>query len=153
MRNHSMFQFRLVISSIALAIASFSPASQAQTPEFQAKTIIPFGFEVGSTHFAPGPLSLRNENDRIVSVRSNSDGVLAIMRHEANLASPASKLVFHKYGDRYFLAEVWTKGSSLHLCLIQSKAETKAQRLEQASNQKPVKNNSVEVALLQNSNR
>jgi hypothetical protein len=154
MRNHSMFQFRLAISSVVLAIASLSPALQAQAPEFHEKTIIPFGFEVGSTHFAPGPFTLRNQTDYIISVRTASDSALALIKRETDLhPAPASKLIFHKYGDQYFLAEVWAKNSTVHLSFVPSKAETQAKRLEQASNPTSVKNNGIEIALFQTSNR
>ncbi len=156
MRNHSMFQLRLAISSVVLAFATLSPVLQAQAPEVQANAIVPFGFEVGSAHIAAGSVNLRTMQDRLISVRGAGAGsaVMSLTRHEINLEpAPASKLVFHKYGDRYFLAEIWSKNSTVHLCFIPSKAETQAKRSELASNHTSAKNNGVEIALLQNSNR
>ena len=39
-----------------------------------------------------------------------------------------NKLVFHKYGERYFLAEVWTGGESTGRKLVSSKAEDAVRR-------------------------
>ena len=38
-----------------------------------------------------------------------------VMTHAASINAPQakSKLVFHRYGNRYFLTQVWSAGSSL----------------------------------------
>ncbi len=35
----------------------------------------------------------------------------------------SSKMVFHRYGDSYFLAEVWVAGNSIGKALFPSRAE------------------------------
>jgi hypothetical protein len=71
---------------------------------------------------------------------------------EASL-SPAteSKVVFYRYGDRYFLREVWTKGSADHLLCPESKAEHRVRKIQQAANHAPIATpTNVEIALLEN---
>jgi hypothetical protein len=45
----------------------------------------------------------------------------------SSIASHA-KLVFHKYGDQYFLAQVWDEGSTTADNLMATKAERDAAR-------------------------
>jgi hypothetical protein len=44
--------------------------------------------------------------------------------------SQTTKVVFHKYGDQYFLEEVWVAGETTHTYFLPSKAE----RLEISAN-------------------
>ena len=46
----------------------------------------------------------------------------------AQLTSEQSKLVFHRYGDRYFLAQIWMAGSNSGQELPKSPRETEAAR-------------------------
>jgi len=142
---------RTAVIVAALSIAFASSTLHAQMPTTQNKVTVPFGFEVGSTHFAPGTYMLSNPEELILAVHGTKRTVLVISSHEINPApSRDSKVVFHRIGDQYFLREVWTEGKAEHLLCAESKAEQSIERMKRNSDRAAVANStSVEVAMEQ----
>jgi hypothetical protein len=70
------------------------------------KVKIPFDFTVGSKPFAAGDYIVRPQANSVVAIQSVDSGS-AIMTLTNDLVArtplPKGKLVFHRYGDRYFL--------------------------------------------------
>jgi len=80
----------------------------AQSIEMRAK--IPFDFQVGNRILPAGEYDVRNESDWIILKRSDGSGVsTAVMTNAAlsPVADRGARLQFHRYGDAYFLAQVW----------------------------------------------
>ncbi len=111
MKIHSCFQRKMILGLfVLLAIGS---ASAQSTP---ATFKVPFGFVAGTTALpageylisngpAQGTLSLRGDDRHTIQV---SAGSLEILN-----ASGQTKLVFHRYGSRYFLSQLWIEGNNL----------------------------------------
>ena len=121
----------VVVATLALVSAS---ATNAQTRS-KLHANVPFDFTVGNKDLAAGEYDINglfNSGDTIVV----SNGDKAAIRLSSALISSEpqknNKLVFHKYGERYFLAEVWRAGESTGRRLVTSKAED-AMRSEIAS--------------------
>jgi hypothetical protein len=152
MTTLSMSKIRAAVVVASLAVASGSTALNAQNQTMRIPVNIPFAFEVGSTHLSPGTYFLNDPRQHVLTVRGVSGTVLAIDWREENL-SPATegKVVFDRYGDRYFLREVWVKGQTEHLRCPESKAEHRIRKIlratNHASNATPT---DVEIALLEN---
>jgi hypothetical protein len=55
--------------------------------------------------------------------------VIESMHVQASQAAgtPHAKLVFHKYGDQYFLAEIWNGQSNIGIAFPESKREKELQ--------------------------
>jgi hypothetical protein len=123
---------RASLSIAVLGIAVLAAAPQAHGQVSLVKVNIPFGFENGSQYLPAGPYTINTESQSIMRIRGNSGGMLALTRPEENFkAATAGKVVFHRYGDRYFLREVWVAGSTTHLQCPKSRSE---KRLEVARN-------------------
>jgi hypothetical protein len=140
----------LVVASLAVAYVSTPLIAQDQSVRIPVN--IPFAFEAGLTHFAPGTYFLSDSQQYFLTVRSSSGSALAMKRQESSL-SPATegKVVFHRYGDQYFLREVWLKGQADHLVCPESKDERRLRKLQREANRAAnVTPSSVEIALLQN---
>jgi hypothetical protein len=140
--------FRTTLFAAVLAVATLSPAMHAQAPA-RAKAEIPFAFQVGSAHFEAGTYTFRDLAQHIISISSRSRSGLAVTRQETSVhPSPSSKIVFHKYGDRYFLAEVWASGDMDHVTVAKSKAEENVRKM-QTNTASIAPESRIEVALLQ----
>jgi hypothetical protein len=78
---------------------------------------IPFNFSVGEKAFSAGKYVIernRKDSDTVwVIKRNDSAGKAMILTRpvRANDVQQETRLVFHQYGDLYFLAEFWTAGS------------------------------------------
>jgi hypothetical protein len=120
-----------ILLVIMLAGASFSPASHAQDLEGRVVVKVPFAFENGSQHFSPGLYTISVDYQNIATIRGESKSGFATTGFDDDpQPSQTTKVVFHKFGDQYFLDEVWVAGETTHTYFLPSKAE----RLEISAN-------------------
>lgn len=90
----------------ALVLALVINVAFAQS---KCKADVPFAFAVDQTSMAAGQYSIIEISAGVMQVRNDSTNASAavIVQHEESLKPQHPRMVFHKYGDRYFLAEVW----------------------------------------------
>ena len=99
----------------------------AQTTETQRlMTVnIPFAFAVADHSLPAGQylvLTVTPERSiRIVSTDGKHSAIVNDLPNYGSAPSPDSRLVFHKYGDEYFLAQVWTAGQNVARSPLSSK--------------------------------
>ena len=98
----------LLVCGLLIGLAATS--AQAQSP---MKVNVPFDFTIVDTHLAAGQYTIvqasPQANPRALMVR-NQDGIVRALSMGIRLESlkvNEPKLVFRKYGNKYFLAEVW----------------------------------------------
>jgi hypothetical protein len=143
MSTLSMLKFRASIFAAVIAIAPLSPALHAQDSGMAAQVNVPFGFQTGSQHYAPGVYTIEMANDYTLMITGSSKSSMALTSVVDN-AQPAKRgtAVFHKYGNQYFLSEITVAGKSRSLHLTPSRNESELRRGEK----KPA---GVELSLLQ----
>ena len=83
------------------------------TPSQRLMTVnIPFAFSAEGHSLPEGEylvLTVTPERSiRIVSIDGKHSAIVNTLPNYASGPSSNSRLVFHKYGDQYFLAQVWT---------------------------------------------
>ena len=86
----------------------------AQSPHQPALSVsVPFAFAVDSYWLPAGDYQIEagatERAIRIASVDGTHSAVIHTVTKQAHSRSVNSRLVFQKYGDEYFLAEVWRK--------------------------------------------
>ncbi|HET9789588.1 MAG TPA: hypothetical protein VFP47_20810 [Pyrinomonadaceae bacterium] len=120
----------LILVAIIILGGAFTFTTQAQSASAQKVVAnIPFAFNVGNTNLPAGKYTitvLNPTSDRkILQVRS-TNGKSTAMTQTTNVignASDDSKLVFHRYGDRYFFAQAHMAGETTGLAALKSSAE------------------------------
>lgn len=93
---------------------------------------VPFSFYVGDSQVMPSGtyrITSCNINNTAVVVRNCNEGVAAmhLTQPTDTKSKDSGKLVFHKYGDMYFLSEVQGPGLTTNLILPVAKNEKKLQ--------------------------
>ena len=109
---------------------------------------VPFGFELGIQHFRPARTQSAPHMQGVVEIKGHSTAVLGLTRNEqGNRPTKTAKIVFDRYGDHYFLRQLWfnAEEDSYAEC-PESKSEKQAKKSELASNSKKPSN--VELAML-----
>ena len=114
-----------LLMTIGLSAVLGSSLMLAQS-SVTGKADIPFGFYVRDTALQAGSYTVQEaSNPGIVQIRNNETGksilVMAPPNKSGNSQDP--KLVFHKYGDRYFLSELWLAGTGAVDCVAMGKLE------------------------------
>lgn len=152
MSTLSNLKIRAAVIVAALSVALTSPALHAQMPATQSKVTVPFGFEVGSAHLAPGTYILSSPQELILAVHGAKHSALSMSSHEINRTpSRTSKVVFDRIGDHYFLRQVWNAGKADYLVCPKSRTEQSLERMEHNSDHASVSTDtSVEVAVVAN---
>ncbi|MGA7158882.1 MAG: hypothetical protein WBY53_18700 [Acidobacteriaceae bacterium] len=141
---------RAAVIVAALAISLASSALHAQNIPERTQVTVPFGFEVGSAHLGPGRYVLSNQGENIIIIQDRKHSALTMSSHETS-PDPASssKVIFHRYGNHYFLREIWRKGEKDHVRCFESKAEQRVRREMRGDYRASVSTHTdVEVALL-----
>ena len=103
--------FALIGLGLLLATAS----AYAQTGLVKAN--VPFNFIVEKTELPAGAYVIQRvgSSDTAMAIESSDRKVIKLVMPnacESARAQDTTKLVFHRYGSEYFLAEVWTKGNA-----------------------------------------
>jgi len=126
---------RLAFLVVAIAIlpALLHPQALIKTPLFRVD--VPFAFMAGGVHLPAGPYIVSHVDPYLIVIETQDGKARALVHVQvANASSPAAtKLVFNKYGDQYFLAQVWTEPDrEIHHC-----TKCRAERVLEAQSRRP----------------
>ncbi|HVO62317.1 MAG TPA: hypothetical protein VMT53_15380 [Terriglobales bacterium] len=98
---------------LALVLLASGLAS-AQLDQRAVKANVPFSFMAGKTALPAGDYRVSTLSDvGVLGVQGDSGSVM-VGSHavQGNAPSRATKLIFHRYGDQYFLSQIWVEGES-----------------------------------------
>ena len=116
---------RNVIGALMTLIVAFSiavPMVQAQQTIMTAN--VPFAFSIGDKQLSAGAYAVREINRAtLIQSRDGQTSVLGVYAYAGPSKDDATKLVFNKVGDHYFLAQIWTSARGQGLTLPESKLE------------------------------
>lgn len=118
-----------LIVAIAMATAVVSSAQSTR----QVVAHIPFEFVVGdkampAAEYRVRPAAALGKAILIQTADSNNAALRLTNTLEPIKNQTRARLVFHKYGRQYFLAEVWTGGDDSGLQLLKSRQERAIER-------------------------
>lgn len=105
----------LMFFATALALLVTTAAS-AQT--IKLKATVPFSFIVNRATMPAGEYAVESVDDqgRVLLIGDlNSKAKRLVVSNSCDSVAKATdtKLIFHRYGNRYFLSQVWVRGNSL----------------------------------------
>jgi hypothetical protein len=101
---------------VGLALVAGVKSANGQITSHAVTAEIPFDFVVGNKTLAAGRYMVSSATSDGLAVRiRNSDGKSGAFRLTSQVPEKSQKrnarLVFHRYGQQYFLAEVWSGAS------------------------------------------
>jgi hypothetical protein len=117
-------------------------SAQSATP--LADVNIPFTFQTPTQTFPAGTYRVIVESNNMILLRGTGSTAGLVMTHNAIRSHVAAHgtMVFNRYGDKYYLRQIWTAGSADGLECSKSRAEK--QTVQAENMQAP---SSVELAL------
>ena len=104
-------------------------SAYAQTVNLKAD--VPFNFIIRGATLPAGEYTIQGLGDGPIAVRGpnpKANTIVLSQRCASINAVKQSKLVFHRYGDRYFLAQLWVAGSDSGRQLPKSPREMEVAR-------------------------
>jgi hypothetical protein len=121
-----------MIQKFALFVAVFCLVSVMAVPmpaqSFSVKANVPFAFAVAGKTMPAGEYALDNEVPAVTAVRlrnldSPEAAVASTNSASGGMAAHPAELVFHRYGNQYFLAQVWSGDASTGIDIQTSRDE------------------------------
>jgi hypothetical protein len=116
-----------------LAIGALTSASHAVAQELAAKVDVPFAFQNGSQHLPAGTYRIDLNSEHVITLRGtapNAAGVAMTNPEQRAKAQAKGTVVFRRYGDHYFLHEIWMPESTTGRKCVTSRAEQKEKQLQ-----------------------
>ena len=119
----------LALLGLGLLLATVS--AYAQT--INVKANIPFNFVVDKSTLPAGEYTIQSLSlsEKALAIRSaDQDAKAMVLSMSCRSLNPSeqTKLVFHRYEDRYFLAQIWVAGDNSGRELPKSRHETEVAR-------------------------
>lgn len=113
----------LVVLTLVLSVPALLHAQMA-IKEPLARVDIPFVFSAGGVHLPAGSYHISHPGDPYFVLIEKNDGrarALVYVQPSAINSSESTKLVFNKYGNQYFLSQLWTEpDQQVHQCFKSS---------------------------------
>jgi hypothetical protein len=107
---------RALVMAGMMALTAMATTRVAQAQEAIVVNV-PFDFVAGNQNLPAGEYSVKvSQTDARIVLIERKDATAAMFIGTnavvANTIQSESKLVFNRYGDRYFLSQVWNEGNS-----------------------------------------
>jgi len=106
-----------ILITICLLFTAATMFAQTTPSERLMKVNVPFAFGVEDRSLPAGEYTIFTVTPeraiRIVSADGKHSAVINTLPNYANQTSTNNRLVFHKYDNTYFLAQVWTAGQNV----------------------------------------
>ena len=111
------------LMTLIVACTLATPAVYAQDKAIMTADV-PFAFTVGSNQMPAGKYEVRQvERATLIETADRSNHVLGLYQYAGMNNAGATKLVFDKIGNRYFLRQIWSSNSGQGLQVPASKLE------------------------------
>ncbi len=130
MRANSIKEMHVKTKAFAFAVVGLAAALavpvQAQfTPRLRAD--VPFEFSVANQTMPAGEYVVSATDNRVILVIQSTDrgSTAAVLSNpvQASQIQEGARLVFRKYGNSYFLAQIWASSTDTGRELIKSRTE------------------------------
>jgi hypothetical protein len=125
----------LMMFGLVMAMFVMVGSAQAQSLSNKMRINIPFEFSVGDSKLPAGEYSIgramSTSGDAVLLISNvnYSDSVFPLTNSAQSLdPKDVNTLVFHRYGEQYFLYQVWPAGGTYGRELVKSRSEREAQR-------------------------
>jgi hypothetical protein len=142
-----------------MMIVAAGASAKAQSLDYRLTANIPFEFSVAGKTLPAGKYWIsraqQSQGDTVLQIRS-TDGSANVLRLTipVNSLDPMrnAALIFHRYGDEYFLSEVWPKGGSIGREFPKSRVERELERKAQDNQIAATKGPELETVTIRASN-
>jgi len=113
-----LFRIAFCAAMFALTVGAIG-----QTSAGDLVVDVPFAFSAAGQKFPAGHYIVKQRTDMIRILGNNHQSLFVPTHAALRTQVEGSKLVFHRYGDSYFLSSLWITGNTSGKELYPSKAE------------------------------
>jgi hypothetical protein len=128
-----------ILSLVVALTITFVVAPAAADSFGLIRVDVPFDFTAGHSIFPAGKYTIRpaggNANGVIRMTSDDGEASVFLSTHSAQSVESKDEtvVIFHRYGDQYFLFQVWAVGDTIGLEIPKSSMERQAARVIEAN--------------------
>lgn len=118
-----------ILAVAVLALANLVMAGHASAQIGGVQATVPFSFNVGDRALPAGTYTITQLGSAAIMVRNRDNPSIATLNlgiHNYSASANDHKLIFHKYGEQYFLSQVLCGECTVSMDLPRSKREKRA---------------------------
>lgn len=123
MNATSTSKLRTYLLACTLGAVAVTSASHGFAQDTEMRVNVPFAFHNGSQRMPAGVYTVKMQSEHVILLRGYSTSGFVTTNPEIGKPSEKGKLVFQRYGDQYFLREVWPANSETGQKCAKSKLE------------------------------
>jgi hypothetical protein len=125
MKNTSILGSSLIACALTIGSLASTQSASAQISTPLAEVNIPFAFQTGLQTLPAGTYRIDRESSNLVRLQGPGRAAGFVEMHDAikRRAADHGTIVFARYGDKYYLRQIWTAGSTDGLECPKSRAE------------------------------
>jgi hypothetical protein len=137
-RLTSILGSNLIASALMIGSLASTQSASAQSPTPLAEVNIPFAFQTTNQSLPAGKYRIGLESNHVILLQGPHQAGGFVMSHDAirTHAPNHGTVVFDRNGDKYYLRQIWTAGSTVGIECPESRAE-KESMLQAKSKQAP----------------
>ncbi len=133
MKKQTVKAFATMSLIITLATVSAIISASAQSSDMKVVASVPFDFTIGRQVMPAGEYTVKrlSQNSRAILIQSADGSASRIVQPiptQSAKEQEQGKLVFHRYGNQYFLSQIWSAGETVGNELRKSAAERELER-------------------------
>jgi hypothetical protein len=120
----------MAVGVSCLLVGMAVPASAQSGKPLVLKGEVPFAFVSGDRTLGAGTYSIEIGQSRVRILDANSHPVQVIVSNpqQDNGSEEKPRLLFHRYGDTYFLWQIWTREHKVDFRMSRTEYDLKASR-------------------------
>jgi hypothetical protein len=123
-RLTSILNACLVACALTIGSLALTQLASAQAP--LAEVNIPFTFQTPTRTLPAGIYRIHRKSDHLILLEGTGSARGFVMTYDAikSAAPDRSFVIFDRYGDKYFLSQIWTAGDRVGIECPQGRAES-----------------------------
>jgi hypothetical protein len=130
-----------LICAIAIGGWTFALPALPQTTSDSFQITIPFSFQTGRQHMPAGHYEIESLSPQVILLRElgqHRSDMLIVYPADGSRDSARGSVVFSRFGDKYFLHQVWAPGARTGQECARSRAEKELMRADSSHASTPV---------------
>jgi hypothetical protein len=126
----SITRSALIACALAIGVFASTSTAKAQSGSLIGTANVPFAFQAGGQMLPAGVYEIHRVSRLLLELRGpNQVGHLVLVNAaETRKAEDKGTMVFHRYGDAYFLGQIWETGATFGAECAESQAEKEISR-------------------------
>jgi hypothetical protein len=123
MNAKSICKLRTYLLACTLGTVAMVSASHGFAQSNEMRVNVPFAFQSGSQRMPAGVYRVTIESQHLILLRGDSTSGFVHTNPQIGKPAAKGKLVFQRYGNQYFLREVWASQSDTGQKCVKTKLE------------------------------